>query len=357
MISQIPSPENPALLKSRGRENSALKKGEIFRGEVVRDLGKGEALVQSGGRTLRVATDMPLKEGGVYDFRVRTSAPIGGLPVLESAPGRDSPRGGAISPQQGIAFALHELTSAAVRAKGISPTTSALIGKLSMALQGLFYQEGAEDPVRWVLRSVSEGGMFWENRVARYLLHGTRGGPGAWRERLGNDLKGMLLEIQASLKKEGRDSPEVDAVRRKTEEAVDLIQSEQLENQQYMGEEGGWSFILPVRLQEGAGDVGLFLRRERNKGAIRFSMMMEFSSLGAVEVGGSVLESGITVNFQVRDKETADWVRSNLPLLGESLREKGFAPGPLACTVDGTVSARCRARPKGRHPDFINLVI
>jgi hypothetical protein len=356
MITKVPTPENPPLLRPRGRDLSALRKGEVFKGAVVRDLGKGEILVQAGGKTFRVATDMSLKEGGTYEFRVRTAAWKDGLPVLERAAAKEPLQEAAARRLQGVASVLGELTSA-VRAKGISPRTSALLGNLTRALQGLVHQDGPGDAERWLSRSVTEGGMFWENRVAKYLLQGARGGRGAWRDKLGNDIKGMLLELQGSLRKEKGDSPEIDAVCRKTDEAVDLIQRAQLENQQYLGDEGGWSFILPLRVEEGFREVEFFLRRDRKKGEIRFSLLMDYSSLGEVEVGGSVLEPGITVNFRVKDQETADWVRSNLPLLAGALREKGFMPGPLGCVVGGTAPVGGGVRPRGRQLDSVHLVI
>lgn len=354
MITQIPPPENPAPLKPRGRGGLVLKKGETFRGEVIRDLGKGEAIIHSGGRTFRASTDLTVKEGGVYEFRVRAAAVKKGLPVLEAMPVRTTLQSAQPRPLERV---LHELASSPPP-KGISTGTSALLGDLSRVLEGRLFHPGRADTARWISRSIAEGGIFWENRVAKFLLQGMRGGRGGWKGGFGNDLKGMLLELQGSLKKESRDSPECDTLCRKVEEAIDLIQNAQLENIQFLREEGGWAFLLPGRWEEGFSDVDLFLRRSGKKGETGFSMFMEFSSLGPVEVSGSVMEPSISVAFQVKDEQTAEWVRSNLPLLYSALLEKGFMPAKLACVVGTAASGESEAGPSGgQHPDSVNLVI
>ena len=354
MITQIPPPENPAPLKPRGRGGLVLKKGEIFRGEVIRDLGKGEALIHAGGRTFRASTNATVKEGEICEFRVRSAAVKNRLPVLESVPVRTTLESAQPRPLERV---LQELVSSPPP-KGISTGTSALLGDLSRALEGRLLHPGRGETARWISRSIAEGGMFWENRVAKYLLQGPRGGRGGWKARFGNDLKGVLLELQESLKKESRDSPECDTICRKVEEAIDLIQRAQLENIQFLREDGGWAFLLPGRWEEGFSDVELFLRRGGKKGETRFSMFMEFSSLGPVEVSGSVLDPSISVGFQVKDEQTAEWVRSNLPLLYSALLEKGFMPAKLACVVGTAASGESEVGPSGgQHPDSVNLVI
>jgi hypothetical protein len=358
MITRIPSQENPASPKLRGEKRLSLRSGETFRGEVVRDLGKGEAVIEVGGRPFRAVAAMPLKEGEVYEFRVKTAAVKGGLPVLELAPNKLPPQEVPLRRPDGIGSVLYDLTSS-FPTKDLSPRTSALFHDLSRAVQGLFCRHGAGDQERWISRSLTEGGMFWENKVANYLLRGDRSTRGAWKAKLGNDLKGILLELRESMNKEGRDSPEVDAACRKVDQAIDLIQRVQLENHPFPGEEGGWTFLLPGRAEEGFGDVALHVRRNRKKrGEIRFSMFMEFSSLGPLEVTCSVLEPGISIGFQVRDEETAEWVRVNLSSLDQALREKGLLPGQLVCVVAGTASGENGIPPSGgRSHDSVNLVI
>jgi hypothetical protein len=358
MITPIPPAENPNPPKLSGGRKHSLRNGDTFRGEVVRDLGKGEVFIQVGGKPFRAVVTVPVKEGEVHEFRVKTAASKGGLPVLEFAPNKVPPQDSPLQRLGGISSILQDLTSS-TSDKNLSPRTSVLLRDLSRALQGFAYRQGAGDTERWISRSMIEGGMFWENKVARYLLQGQGSTRGGWRGKLGNDLKGMLLELRESLKQERRDTPEVDPLSRRVEQAIELIQRVQLENQTPPAEEGGWTFLLPGRAEEGFSDVELHVRRNRKKkGETRFSLLMEFSSLGPVGVNCSVLDPSISVSFQVRDEATAEWVRLNLPSLEQALREKGLMPGHLVCMAGGTASVENGLGfSGGKHPDSVNLVI
>lgn len=336
MITRVRSKET--LLSRESPKKSAkglldFKKGEVFRGEIVRNFGKGEVLVNCRGKAFRAVTDLNVKEGERYDFRVKSAAGKNSPAVLESLP-KTAPM---IHPGKGmerITTLVSELTTA-LSLKDLGPKTSVVLRSLSDAMPGFIYRGPAGDSVSWLSRFVADSGLFWEAKTARFLKQGIRGN---WKIRLGSDLKGMLLDLQKSLKSEKADSPEIESNSKKVDEALDLLQNIQMENRDLLREEGCWFVFIPGRADEGFQGAEFYAGKKGKEKEIRFSMLLDFSLLGSVEVTASILETAISVRIEVSDEEKAEFVRSNLNLLEQALKEKGLMPASVVCKVHGTAS-------------------
>jgi hypothetical protein len=350
MITRIGSTENPTSAggKSPDRTIAALKRGEVIRGEVLRDLGRGEVLVRSGGATFRAVTRVPVREGERYDFLVKIAAGKDRPAVLGRAAPHPCRPSYAEKGAERIPALVSELTSA-LSAKDLSANTSAILRNLTQALPSTVYGGPGRDPASWLSRFVAEGGLFWEGKVARSLLQGFKAD---WRKRAGNDLKGMLLDLKKSLKAERQEMPEIETAGRKVDEALDLIQKMQLENRDLIREEGCWYLFVPGRTEEGFNGAELYLRRNMKEKETRFSMLLDFTHLGPTRVTASILESTITVRFEVSDEQKAERVRTSLPLLERGLKDQGLLPGPLVCVVGENDSEGMTA-----PLDSINLVV
>lgn len=356
MITRIRSQENPSSPgspKTPAKGVLNFKKGDVIRGEIVRDYGKGSVLVRSGGAAFRAFTKVSVREGEQYDFRVKVAARKNSPAILERA-AKSASMPKTNKGVERIAAILSEVTSA-LSAKDLSPKTSAILMNLAHAVPANVYNGPAGDRVSWLLRFIADGGLFWESKVARSLLHGVRSD---WKSKLRNDLKGMLLDLRKSLQSEREDRPEIDSAGKKVDEALDLIQEIQLENRDLLREEGYWVLFVPGRPEQGFNGAELYVRRNMKEKEIRFSMLLDFTHLGPIEITASILNSTITIRFEVADEQKAESVRMGLPVLEESLRDKGLVPGQLVCVVGAIESGQGEADPqKVRPADSINLVI
>jgi hypothetical protein len=356
MISRILSQENLLSRESSMKTARGLpdfKQGDVFRGEIVRKFAHGEVLVRSGGKSFRAVTDQNVKQGEQCDFRVRSAAGKHSPAVLENLP----KTGPMLHPGKGMEriTALVSELSSAISLKNLSPKTSAVLRSLSNALPALVYRGPAGDPVSWLSRFVADGGLFWEGKTARCLKQGIRSN---WKLRLGSDLKGMLLDLQRTLKSEKQESPQIESTCKKVDEALDLIQKIQLENRDLLRVEGCWFVFVPGGSDEGFQGAELYARRSMEEKEIRFSMLLDFTFLGPVEVTASVLDSAISVRFEVSDEEKAEFVRSNLGLLQEALNEKGLMPARVFCEVHETASKDGGGQAEAVQPgDSVDLVI
>jgi hypothetical protein len=202
-------------------------------------------------------------------------------------------------------------------------------------LPALIYPGPREGSGAWFSRLFEASGLFWESKVAKYLLSG---GKGPWKAVIGDDLKGMLLELRSALREENRGEPTLEGLGQKVEETLRLVETQQTGNLSLPGEEGGWFCFIPAYPEEGLVQADLVCARKKGSKELRFALHLEFSSLGAVDVSASVLGSSLAVHFRAADEEKARWITDSLPLLEEGLREMGIGTRSMCCTVLGEAS-------------------
>lgn len=343
-------------IPSQRREPPAetrLTQGEIFRGRVIGRDG-GDVLVSFRGRQFPAQIDSRVREGEEYRFQVKSWGDRVILRVLHEA-GAAGPAGTGRSRQgERLAGLLKDLSSFQPP-KDLSPETHRLIRNLGELLPSLIYREPKGDPSLWLSRYFAASGFFWESKVARYLLGG---GKGPWRSVLGDDLKGMLLELRRSIREESRGEPTLAAFSKKVEEAVRLIEGQQVGNLSLRGEEGGWFCFIPAQSEEGLVQADLFCTRKRGSKEIRFALYLEFTSLGPLEVAASILDSSLTVHFRAADEERACLITESFPLLDAGLKELGITTRSMRCTVQGEASREPGSPESGEGPGYsLDLVI
>jgi len=334
MITRIGLLENLLSRESSKRtekEKADFRQGEVLRGEIVRKFEKGEVLVFSRGKAFRALTNTNVKEGAQYDFRVSVAADKHTPMVLETLP-KNTPVLQIGKAMEKIIAVVSELPKA-LSPESVNPKTASVLKSLANAVPDFLYRGPSGDPVAWLSRLVSDGGLFWEGKTARFLKQGF---PGSWRFRLGSDLKGMLMELKSALSSEKQDKPEIESTAKKVDEAIDLIQKIQLDNRDLLRTEGCWFIFLPGKPEEGFQGAELYARRGLEEEEVRFSMLLEFTSFGFVEVNASVFRSAVSARIEVSDEEKAEFVRRHLNLLGHALKEKGLMPGRIVCDVHGT---------------------
>jgi hypothetical protein len=351
MIPRIRSTLNapsPRLLSPR---QVRLEKGETFRGRIVRRYGDNQVQVAYRGSSFQAVTDLKVREGEEYTFRVKSTGERISLVVekgVRTVIPLPADRG------ERMAAVLSSVASS-LSFKSVSPETRQLLRNLTQALPSLIYHDRQGDPSLWLSRYFSISGLFWESKVARALTKGDRA---EWKSTLGHDLKGMLLDLQKALDREDRGQEEIGSLCRKVDEAIRLIEECQVENLFSLAEEGGWFIYLPGSAEEGFKKAELFVRRTKQGREIHLSMSLEFTALGQVDVVASLAAPFITVQFLLEDGERADLLEQSLALLEAALKGVGLTPGPLMCRVreaetsDGGASAEEAATDR-----LINLVI
>jgi hypothetical protein len=327
--SKLP-PDTPP--KVSARELSRFKSEDIIRGTIIRKYPGGEVLVAAKGREFLAYSELRLMEGQKYDFQVKSTGPRIELKVLS---------GGILKPQallrlwtssrinrDKLANVLKEL-SIAFTPKNLTSETTLAFKNLSQLLPGFLYREPESNDASWLSRFVVESGLFWENRVARYLLGRKRG---AWRTFLGKDMKGLLLLLDKNLNVERHDHQELEPLALKVQEALQLIEQDQFLNLLSMREDPGWFWFIPGLKERGFKKAEVYVIK-KDKEKICFSMFLEFTHLGKMEVEVSLFESLIGINFHVEDKQTAAFLKENFSPLETALRKAGLVPGMIFCDI------------------------
>ncbi|MBN1104819.1 MAG: flagellar hook-length control protein FliK [Deltaproteobacteria bacterium] len=326
MIPRIRSTLNALSPKLLSPRQVRLEQGETFQGRIVRHYGNNRVQVAFRGSSFQAVTDLKVREGEEYTFRVKSTGERITL-VVEKGPrtGIPLPAGRG----ERMAAILSDLASS-LSLKNIGPETRHLLRVLTQALPSLIYRDREGDPSLWLSRYFSMSGLFWESKVARALMNRNRP---EWKSTLGHDLKGMLLGLQKALGTDDREQQGVRSLCRKVGEAIQIIEECQVENIFSLEEEGGWFLDVPGRAEEGFKRAELFVRGRKEGTEIHLSMSLEFTDLGQVAVIASLAEPFVAVQFLLEDGERAGFLEQNLPLLEMALKGAGLTPGSLMCRV------------------------
>jgi hypothetical protein len=291
-------------------------------------------LVSFRGRALAAQVDARVQSGEEYRFQVKSSGNRVVLGVLQEAGKREPALTGRSNQGENLAVLLRDL--AAFRPPhDLGPRANHLLQHLERLTPALIYSGPGEVPGNWFSRFFASSGLFWEGKVAKYLL---AGGKGPWKNVPGDDLKGALLELRGALREESPGDPTLEGLRQKVDETLRLVEVQQAGNLSVPGEEGGWFCFIPAYPEEGLVQADLFCTRKGGSKEVRFALHLEFTSLGAVDVSASVLDSSLAVHFQAADEARARWITDSLPLLEEALKEMGIGTRSMRCTVQGEAS-------------------
>ena len=332
MITRVPSFDNTFSKTPLPRE-SRFKEGEVFKGTVIRDYGGGEVLVVSRGKQFRAHTELNLREGEDHCFQVKTVGRRIELTVLGDARTRVlTPAHLLAAGRAGREKLFHILTelSTGHALKGLHPETRLALKNCTQFLPSIITHDPKGDQGQWISRYFLGNGLFWENKVARFLMTG-KGGP--WKSLSSMDLKGSLLALNNNLMVEERDHPEVASLSHKVREAISLIEQDQFMNLSLVREDGGLFLFVPGYAEDGFKQGELYVKGGKGSKGVSVSMHLEFTWLGRVDVAVTLVESLVTVQILLEDEERAGLVTANLPALEAGLKDTGLALGSLGCRV------------------------
>ena len=142
-----------------------------------------------------------------------------------------------------------------------SMTLTAKSGQILTELRALahqiLYRSGTEDG-GWVLKSLGASGVFWENKVARYLLD-PRGG--LERPQEDQDLKAILYRFAKALDEEAMEAADSRRSTQMIENMIQLIEKEQFIS--LSAEKLGWQWcwILPEHEASSFGGAEILGRK------------------------------------------------------------------------------------------------
>ena len=331
-ITHIQSLQN-AIQRTPLQAELTFKPGEIFRGTVIQRRPEGGVLVAAKGREFLAYTKLSLTEGHKHHFQVKSIGSKIELKVLDEGILKlNSPVhlwASSRMARDKLAGILLEI-SAANNLKGLAPASTQAFKDLHQLLPAIIYGKPGDNDVLWLSRNLLGSGLFWENKVAR-LLFGNK--KGSWNRLSAADMKGILLSLDKNLRVEGYDQNHVQSLSLKIKQALHLIEQDQFLNLSSVREGLGWFWFIPGFAGDGFRRAELFVKKKETAKEIYFSIFLEFTHLGEMEVSVSIVESVIGVNIVVEDMEKEEFISRHLPLLETSLQNAGMDTGLIVCNT------------------------
>jgi hypothetical protein len=228
-----------------------------------------------------------------------------------------------------IITTLSELVKAR-RFRGLAPGVSAALKDLNQLFPAIVFRTPGKEDSGWLLQNLLTGGLFWENKVARFLSGGKKV---AWRRIAARDLKGSLIALGRQIgSAEGNQQPNA-ALKLKVEQCLELIEKDQFLNLSSVREGLGWIWFIPGSDEFGfhGGEV-LVPSRQRGAGT-RFALRVDLSRLGELEAAVTVINRKVDVRIFLQETETVHLVTRNLNLLAQGLKTAGLIPGSIGCEL------------------------
>ena len=331
-ISQI-LPSKNTLQKESPSSDLKFRSGDILKGIVIKKYPEGEILVSARGKEFRAFSGLNLMEGSTHRFQVKTAGSSIELKVLD---GLIQKLGSPLQLWASNRSARNELAgilSEIIRNRNITGLSKGIVQELN-CLQQLFpaiiYGRHSEDKAQWFSRFIMGNGMFWENKILNYLT-GDRKNP--LNKLMISDLKGILLVLRNKLIAVDVNDDQIESLSAKIQNAIHLIEQDQLLNLSSLKDGTGWFCFIPGFKEEGFNRAELFVEEKNPDNETRFSMVMDFTVLGMMEVNVCLAGSVIRVGISVDNEEKADFITENLPLLEKALKDTGMTTTNIACYV------------------------
>ncbi len=306
--------------------------GDTFSAKVLKVLPERRAILVVNGRQVEVLSTVPLKEGRSHQFIVQTTGPGTLLRVL-NAGGTDIPPAlralatmDSVMPRigRGLVDLIGHVSSMTLSVK-----SEQVLSELRRVADQILYQSGREDG-RWFLKSLGVSGIFWENKVARYLLGPRRG---SVQPQGDQDLKAVLYRLAKGLGEEALEATEKQRSTRMVEDMIQLIENEQFIS--LSAEKLGWQWcwILPGHDAASFGGGQIFGGKGSKGDGIHLAMRLAFSILGQVEAEVSLHGTALSVQMTVEDEEKLGAALEDLEDLRERLEGSGMKVARLSCEV------------------------
>jgi hypothetical protein len=116
-------------------------------------------------------------------------------------------------------------------------------------------------------------------------------------------------------------------------QALNIIEQDQFLNLSSIKEGLGWLLNIPCTGENGFNRAEIFLRKNKEDKGLSFSIYLELTRLGRLEMKVSIIESLIGINIFTEDSEKAEFINENIHMLEKSLQALGMSTGTIRCEV------------------------
>lgn len=306
-------------------------RSQVFMGRIVRVQANGRVWITAGENTFEAHTSLPLDEGAAYCFQVLSTRPRVELKLLaerESFPDSSlrlwtSGQGARLK----IASLLRDLVAAG-SLEQLNGSGKASLQHLDNLLPLLLYQGPQQDTALWLPQHLLASGMFWENKVLRYLLDDEDQPVETMKA---DDLKGLLLSIKEDLQLKADDSNTLRPLMKPLDQLLSIMKNHQLLNLNLIREGWGWYWFIGGDREREFLQGEIFGRKSEEEETHHIHMTLSFTSLGEVRVKCLLRANTITVAIRTAEEKTARFLKVNLPLLEKGLKHRGLRIGKLDC--------------------------
>lgn len=330
-ISHIPTPSSPTRTVD-GRAGLRLAPGDTLRATVLEARDRGEVLLLTRGTRFQAFATRPLQEGRNYLLQVRACGERILLSVVQDGAAE---RTSAVrlwatgrTDRAELGNLLRSLAEALEDNRLDEPIRKAL-GTLRNRLPGLIFRAPARDGVQWMMRQLRDSGLFLESRAARHLMEGEKA---PFQSLTTSDLKGILLSLKTLLIGREVESPRIADLARQVDQALHVIETDQLLNLSSLKDGLGWFWFIPGFGKDGfRGGEAFFRKPGTHEGALSLSLSLEFTRLGCMEVSVSLTRSVVGLRILTEDGIRADLVRRHLEELRDGLTASGLQAGTMVC--------------------------
>ncbi|MFC1822943.1 flagellar hook-length control protein FliK [Thermodesulfobacteriota bacterium] len=312
-----------------------LTPGEVVRGVVIRKKSGGVYLISARGKHFSAYSELDLKPNQQHRFEVKSTNPRVELKLLDGgllkwrSPIQLWTEGRTTRDQ--LAAILKSLPSA-LHGKGLNSASRQVLEQIQNLLPAIIYSSPKTKDSLWLPRYLLSSGLFWENKVARYLF-GEKKGP--LTNLTTTDLKGLLLSLLKNVQSEAGKQPDLQSLALKLHQSLQFIEQDQLLNYASLRDGLGWFWFIPSRPEEGLNNAEVFIRQNDSE-EINFSIFLDLSLLRHMEVNLSLVKSFVSVAIHVEDKEKSDFINENIPSLGQNLKKAGLNVSTITCGVKET---------------------
>jgi hypothetical protein len=200
---------------------------------------------------------------------------------------------------------------------------------LNGRLPALVFNGPEADGMNWLARQLQQSGLFLESRLARRLIEGA---DAPLKNLITSDLKGILLSIKALLGRENASSKLSAELAQQVDQALKIIEMDQLLNLSSPREGLGWFWYIPGNPEDGFQGGEAFVRKPgKDDDELFFSLSLDFTELGHVDFSVSYTPSSLGLRILVGDEKKAQYIGRHLEELQSKLKEAGFELGTVVC--------------------------
>jgi hypothetical protein len=306
--------------------------GDSFSGKVLKVLPERRAILLVNGRQVEALSTVPLKEGRTHQFLVQATGPGTLLRVLDAG-AQEVPQ--ALKALASMDLVRTRIGSGLVDLMGhlgsitLSAKSGQILSELRDMADQILYRSGREDG-GWVFKSLGASGVFWENKVARYLMDPRRG---SMRPHGDRDLKAILHRLVKALGEEAMEAAEKGRSTQMIENMIQLIEKEQFISLSAEKLGWHWCWILPGHEASSFGGAEIFGGEGPDGDGIHLAIRLAFSTVGQVEAEVSLRGSALSVQISMEDHEKLGAALEDLEDLRRRLEGPGVKVTQLSCEV------------------------